>query len=266
MVHAILPSLAARYLSYHIPSIPMSLRTHPSSRPPHPPPHNRLSAASHRLLPARAISQVTDTPILNPSGQLVGVIGVSADISDIKRKEGEIRALNAALEERIVERTEQLQHNSDASRSRDLEQSSSRTSQQSLVLERIVAELRESRTEAESANRLKSRFLASMSYGNRTPMNGVLGMTLLLLLTPLLEEQHGFVETIHSSRHALLAILNDIQDLSKIEAVELEMGTATSASPRASRTASSCSRSVLARSGFLNAPIEALSTLTRNPR
>ncbi|CAI5971977.1 unnamed protein product, partial [Closterium sp. NIES-64] len=183
-------------------------------------------------------AMVTDTPILDPEGKLVGVIGVSADISDLKRKEGEIRALNAALEQRVEERTEQLMRSNEALKSeieqhlraqehlrrciRDLEASRDKISQQSAALERLVGQLREARVEAESANRLKSRFLASMSHEIRTP-NGVLGMTRLLLSTPLQEEQRQFVDTIRSSGDALLTILNDILDLSKIEAGELEL-------------------------------------------
>ncbi|CAI5963714.1 unnamed protein product [Closterium sp. NIES-64] len=194
-------SLAARYLSYHIPSISKYLRTHPSSRPLHPPPHNRLSAASHRLLPARATLQVTDTLILNPSGQLVRVIGVSADISDIKRKEGEIRALNAALRSTSWSARSSCSATTGAAARNGgaavCGEHMQRCIKQSLVLERMVAELRDSRSEAESANRLKSRFLVSMSHENRTLMNSVLGMTQLLLSTPLSEEQHCFVEIGH---------------------------------------------------------------------
>ncbi|CAI5972292.1 unnamed protein product [Closterium sp. NIES-65] len=201
LVRAILPSLAARYLSYHIPSISKYLRTHPSSRPLHPPPHNRLSAASHRLLPARATLQVTDTLILNPSGQLVRVIGVSADISDIKRKEGEIRALNAALRSTSWSARSSCSATTGAAARNGgaavCGEHMQRCIKQSLVLERMVAELRDSRSEAESANRLKSRFLVSMSHENRTLMNSVLGMTQLLLSTPLSEEQHCFVEIGH---------------------------------------------------------------------
>ncbi|CAI5467061.1 unnamed protein product [Closterium sp. Yama58-4] len=126
---------------------------------------------------------VTDTLILNPSGQLVGVIGVSADISDIKRKEGEVRALNAALEEHIVERMEQLQRNSEVLR-QEMEALLSAGSTCSFASRtwsnRAAAGAgagadgggseRESRTEAESANRLKSRILAPMSHENRTPI------------------------------------------------------------------------------------------------
>ena len=149
--------------------------------------------------------------IFLPDGVLLALEGFANDITERKLAEEALKRTQEELEKRVAERTAWLLRANAA------------LQEEMAKHKKTEIELRSAQQAADAALRAKGEFLANMSHEIRTPMNAVIGLAGLLLETNLTEEQRDFVETIHSSGDALLAIINDILDFSKIDEGKMKL-------------------------------------------
>jgi PAS domain S-box-containing protein len=159
------------------------------------------------------VMEISASP-LQKAGVVEGVLGVARDVTRRKKAEDELLALNDTLEQRVAERTKAIEEVNRRLRAEVTER------------QRAQQALERAKEAAEAASRAKSQFLAGMSHELRTPLNAIIGFAQLLgglSFGELNDRQRRYVNNIETSGHHLLQLINDILDLSKVEAGRLRL-------------------------------------------
>jgi len=164
--------------------------------------------------PARFVSDVdgvvfdtTLVPAFGPGGEVTTVFGVGHEITDRVLAEERLRELNATLEQRVDERTKQLQAANEN-------------------LTETIGELAMLNKALDEATSAKDSFLASMSHELRTPLNSIIGFSGMLvdgLVGELTDEQRTQIRMVHNSGRHLLELVNEVLDLSRIESGRIDL-------------------------------------------
>nr|WP_287410535.1 response regulator [Pseudodesulfovibrio sp.] len=149
---------------------------------------------------------VSSSPMIGMKGAFDGSFGMITDISDLRRAQAELKIAYDEMEQRVILRTDEL------NKTNRLLTSEIHIRKQT---EKAIIDAKEA---AEDATRAKSEFLANMSHEIRTPMNAIIGMTHLTKMTNLSATQKDYLNKIDISAKSLLGIINDVLDMSKIEA------------------------------------------------
>lgn len=156
--------------------------------------------------------------IRNARGDIVGNLAVGQDITERKRMEEDLRRSREELELRVKERTAEL---SEAKESLEVINEELRVELEQH--QKLEAELIIAKDQSMEAVQAKAAFMANMSHELRTPMNSILGFTSLLLEEPLSAEYKDWLETMRMNGEALLALINDVLDFSKMEKDKIEL-------------------------------------------
>ena len=157
-------------------------------------------------------------PLRGADDRIIGCVVTLADISELKLAEEVLREAHDDLEIRVRERTSELSQAKE-----ELEVINEELLAEISEHERLEDNLIVAKESAEAAVQAKAAFMANMSHELRTPMNAIIGMTSLLLDEPLTAEHKDYLETIRNSGDALLMLINEVLDFSKLEREKAEL-------------------------------------------